>query len=108
MTGEMHESEVTRENFPLHFAVADALGGEVKPFDQYQGPYVVIGDDVRCGAPPYAVAPVGLGVVRLWLCTKDDTFAMIYNEATERSSPEFPLWRPDEVELAVKAARSVA
>lgn len=40
MTGEMHSSEVTRESYPLHFAIADALGGEVRPFDQYQGPYV--------------------------------------------------------------------
>ena len=42
MTGEMHKSEVTREAFPTHFAIADALNGEVRPFDQYQGPYVSV------------------------------------------------------------------
>ncbi len=41
MTGEMHKSEVTREAYPLHFACADAVGGTVEPFDQYQGPYIV-------------------------------------------------------------------
>lgn len=40
MTGEMSQSEVTREAYPLHFAIADRLGGEVRAFDQYQGPYV--------------------------------------------------------------------
>lgn len=40
MTGEMSQSEVTRESFPLHFAIADKFGGEVLAFDQYQGPYV--------------------------------------------------------------------
>ena len=93
MTGEMHESEVTRENFPLHFAIADALDGEVKPFDQYQGPYILT--KAAClwlapAAPPY-----------------DSAFAIIYNEATDRSSAEFPLWGPDEVALAIAAARSV-
>jgi len=93
MTGEMHASEVIRENFPLHFAIAAALGGEVKPFDQYQGPYIL-----TKGAC-------------LWLCTDHDQgpseFATIYNEATKQSSAEFPLWGPDEVELAIGAARSV-
>ncbi len=89
MTGEMHESEVTRENFPLHFAIADALDGEVRPFDQYQGPYIL-----TKGA-------------RLWLCTDDGEWATIYNEATNQSSAKFSLWGPDEVDLAVGAARSV-
>lgn len=41
MTGEMYESEVTRENFPFHFAAADAVdGASVHPFDKYQGPYI--------------------------------------------------------------------
>lgn len=106
MTGEMHESEVTRENFPLYFAIAAALGGEVKPFDQYQGPYVLIGPDVRVGTPPYAVAPVGLGVVRLWLCTDDGVESFVYNEANDKKSEPF-LVGQDETEQAVAAARSV-
>ena len=89
MTGEMHESEVTRENFPLHFAIADALGGEVKPFDQYQGPYIL----TKRGC--------------LWLSTDDGAMATLFNEASGQSSAEFPLWGPDEVALAVGAARSV-
>lgn len=89
MTGEMHKSEVTRENFPLHFAIADALGGEVKPFDQYQGPYILT--KVSC----------------LWLRMQGDQIATIYNEATKQYSTEFPLWGPDEVNLAIGAARSV-
>ena len=89
MTGEMHKSEVTRENFPLHFAIADALGGEVKPFDQYQGPYILT--KAAC----------------LWLNNSSTWFARVYNEAADRSSAEFPLWGPDHVALAIGAARSV-
>lgn len=39
-TGEMGNDDLTRDQWPWHFAVADAIGGEVKPFDQYQGPYI--------------------------------------------------------------------
>ena len=74
MTGEMHESEVTRENFPLHFAIADALDGEVKPFDQWPGTYILLRGAL------------------LWICETDDRkMATIYNEATTQSSAEFPL-----------------
>ncbi len=37
-TGEM--SHVDPDEWPVHKEVADALGGELMPFDQYQGPYV--------------------------------------------------------------------
>jgi hypothetical protein len=41
MTGEMCKDDVTREEFPLHFAVADAVpGASVEPWDVYQGPYI--------------------------------------------------------------------
>jgi hypothetical protein len=40
MTGEMSRDEVTRESYPLHFALGDKLGGTVRPFDQYQGPFL--------------------------------------------------------------------
>ncbi len=89
MTGEMHESEVTCENFPLHFAIAAALGGEVKPFDQYQGPYILTKS--AC----------------LWLCIGDEEMTTIYNEATGRHSAGFPLWGPHVIDFAVGAARSV-
>ncbi len=107
MTGEMFKSEVTRENFPLMFAIADAVKGTVEPFDQYQGPYVCVGRDIRAGSEPYAVAPTGLGVIRLWLCTDDGVQATIYNEAIEMQSNPFLLHRDDTEEYAVYAALSV-
>jgi hypothetical protein len=48
MTGEMSESEVTRERFPAMFRLKDEirqrfdLDVEAKAFDQYQGPYLLI------------------------------------------------------------------
>lgn len=104
MTGEMIRADVTRETWPTHFAIADALGGTVEPFDQYQGPYICVGGDVRIGAEPYAVAPRGLGVVRLWLCRDDGADCYVYNEATEEKSE--PFFELDEW-AAVEAARSV-
>lgn len=107
MTGEMIKSDVTEEAFPVHFAIAKALGGTVEPFDQYQGPYVVIGRDIRVGSEPYATAPTGLGIKRLWLCSLDGTVCTIYNEATDKTSDAF-LWGDDStIEEAINAARSV-
>ena len=103
MTGEMCRSELTAEAYPIHFAIAKALGGSVEPFDQYQGPYVCIGRDVRCGAGPYALAPRGLGIVRLWVCSDDGAVCTVYNEATNKSSAPF-LW--NDKRAAVKAARA--
>jgi hypothetical protein len=100
----MYESDCTRDNYPVHHAVADALGGTVRPFDQYQGPYVVVGPDVRAGSEPYAVAPRGLGVVRLWLCDDGEGRVTVFNEATERESDPF-IW--DDENGAIEAARSV-
>ncbi len=45
MAGEMSQSEVTRESYPLLFALRDALKrrgikSEPRAFDQYQGPYL--------------------------------------------------------------------
>lgn len=90
MTGEMHQSEVTRESFPLHFAVADAVGGEVRAFDQYQGPYIAVP-----------------GKGRLWLMTEDGTFGVIYSQSLDEASGEFLLHGPDSVSEAVHAARSL-
>jgi hypothetical protein len=48
MTGEMSRDEVTRENYPLHFAAADQVkGATVEPFDQYRGPYILVPDKGR-------------------------------------------------------------
>lgn len=45
MAGEMSQSEVTRESYPLLFALRDALkrrgiNSVPRAFDQYQGPYL--------------------------------------------------------------------
>ena len=38
MAGEM--THLDPAEWPIHKAVADALGGRLRPFDQYQGPYI--------------------------------------------------------------------
>jgi hypothetical protein len=75
MTGEMSASEVTREAYPIHFAIADALGGEVRPFDQYQGPYVRIPARGRARS------------TKLWLVyTFDGAAFRVYDAAAHRQS----------------------
>lgn len=101
MAGEMSASEVTRENYPLHFAIADAFNGTVQPFDQYQGPYVMVGAaDMTSGDEPYAV-PVPTRITgghRLWL-TSDDGFELyIYNEANEKKSSPVVLMNQADVD----------
>lgn len=85
MTGEMSQSEVTREAWPIHFAIADALGGEVRAFDQYQGPYVFVPRQGRFRAR------------KLWLNWVANGFARIYDEMSDRWSTAFPYcedWAP--------------
>ena len=104
MTGEMcYIHPITGEDadgnvWAVHAAIAQDLGGTVQPFDQYLGPYVLIGKDVRIGQGPYALAPRGLGVIRLWVCE-----STIYREDTDTQAPYLPY---DEVS-AVLAARSL-
>ncbi len=105
MTGEMYESDLTPDEYPLHFAVARALKGKVRPFDVYQGPYVVIGEDITSGAQPYAYCPRGLGVVRLWIIDDDGGgTCTVYNEANDKISK--PFWW-NSTRAACRAARSV-
>ena len=92
MTGEMCKEEVTREAYPAHFAMADGLNSEVKPFDQYQGPFVQV---------PGA---------RLWLSSEDGAEGYVYNENNDKKSEPFWLHYkdPDTLPLvAVAAAREV-
>ena len=96
MTGEM--VTVVREEWPIHAAIAEAVGGELKPFDVYQGPYIVVGKDVRVGKPPYQLAPKGLGVVRLWV-----GFDYVYREDTDEIEPVLP----GSIEMAVFAAKDL-
>ena len=71
MTGEMSCEEVTRESFPLHFAIADAFNGTVEPFDQYQGPYVLANGQ------------------RFWIIN-DGYYLAVYLETTHRQSEWIP------------------
>ena len=103
----MCASEVTPEAYPLHFAVAKEFGGEVKPFDQYQGPYVVIGGDIRSGSGPYAVAVQGLGVVRLWLCSEDGVWCYWYREDTDKKSDIFLSDHEESESWAIECAREI-
>lgn len=75
MTGEMCESEVTLEAFPLHFAIAKEFNGEVRPFDHYQGPYVF------------------LNGARIWIMPDegDPAILVVFNECALKSSNSFML-----------------
>ena len=89
MTGEMSYDDLTPEEFPLHFAIAEALGGTVRPFDKYQGPYVTV--------------PNG----NLWLIEDGDGFCSVYNERNENQSAMFPGNLAISEAMAVAAAREV-
>ena len=93
MTGEMYAidpitaTEPDGSSWPAHAAMAAALrdaglDATVQPFDQYQGPYVLVGPDVRVGEAPYQLAVQELGVVRLWLCDEG-----VYREDTGEIMP---------------------
>lgn len=92
MTGEMHHSEVTKDAWPLHFAIAKALKGTVHPFDQYQGPYVLTAGG------------------KFWVTSDDGHLAQVYNEHADKVSAPFSPWhRSNAVNCrrAVQAARQV-
>ena len=73
MTGEMHESEVTREEYPYHFAAADLFdGATVRPFGKYQGPSVHIP-----------------GKGRFFLCSDDGVCCEWYSERSDAISYTF-------------------
>lgn len=108
MTGEMawinqDGVDSNGETWEVHAAVASAIGGKLKPFDAYQGPYIVIGPDVVVGDSPYRV-PVHLGSVRLWLALDERGMGQIYREDTGTLSKIFLPW--DE-EAAIEAAREI-
>lgn len=59
-TGEM--SDVDPDEWPIHKKVADALGGELRPFDQYQGPYIAWeGRQIFIGPPENMWSALVLG-----------------------------------------------
>ena len=87
------------QEWSYHAAIAKAVNGTIQPFDQYQGPYVVVGSDIRIGTDPYAIAPSHLGVIRLWIISDEDDFQRIYREDTETTSGH--IW--DEESAAMEA-----
>lgn len=88
MTGEMSAADVTKEAYPLHFAIAEAMNGHVHPFDTYQGPYVL------CEGG------------KLWIVDSGDA-AKVFNERNDRSSEEFWPHGPSACRQAQLAARSI-
>ena len=87
VTGE----EPDGTTWATHAAIAKAVGGTVQAFDQYQGPYVVVGRDCRVGRVgkvPYGLE--GYGIKRLWVQTQGDGSVTVYREDTQETSPPFP------------------
>lgn len=93
MTGEMSREEVTRENYPMHFAIADAFAGSVKPFDQYLGPYILLPD-----------------AEKLWIQLHSDNYQLVvFNDGNDEISTPFPPYINLEKlnKAALEAAREV-
>lgn len=86
--GGQSPEDVSREEYPIWYIIADALGGTVEPFDVYQGPYITV--------------PGNEG--RLFIVTEDGVTAQVWNEHTNAISDEF--WVEDE-NTAVDAAISI-
>ena len=106
VTGETPDGEV----YSLHAAIAKAVGGTIQPFDVYQGPYVLVGNDVRLGDRPYQYAPRGLGVVRLWVSPDEewpDYLVHVYREDTDTLSDYFEAYAPHAEQYAAQAALSL-
>lgn len=114
MTGEMHHidqdgNDSNGECWPIHAAVAKALRDEgydatLQPFDQYQGPYILVGKDMRVGQRLYQLAVQNMGVIRLWLTATVHGAAVICREDTDTSSDAFV---PDDIETAICCAKEL-
>jgi hypothetical protein len=94
MTGEMgfidqDGKDSNGDHWELHAKIAKAVGGELRPFDVYQGPYILVD-----GA-------------RLWVCADDnhpEIAFRVYREDTEESSEMF--WY-DDYERAIEYAKEL-
>ena len=112
MTGEMHSItqkgiDSNGDSWPTHAAIARAVKGKLKPFDVYQGPYIVVGHDMIAGTAPYPALARGLGVVRLWLTESDEnsrSMVRIWREDTDTVSD--PFWYED-TRAACREARKL-
>jgi len=108
MTGEMYSInqdglDNDGNEWVIHAAIAKAVGGTLQPFDQYQGPYILVGGDVRIGSRPYQLAVQGLGIVRLWLGVDEDDMPCIYREDTDET---VSYW-PDDETTAIETVRGM-
>ncbi|MHA2253519.1 MAG: hypothetical protein ACXAD7_24385 [Candidatus Kariarchaeaceae archaeon] len=107
MTGEMHYidpktgKDSNGDTWIYHAAIAQSLGGTIKPFDVYQGPYIVFGEDMTVGNSPYEMPVQHLGIIRLWVTEVDD-LPVIYREDTEKY---IPFWNCEDD--AIEAAREL-
>jgi len=109
MTGEMYsitEDGVYSDGdkWSLHVAVAQAVGGSLKPFDRYQGPYIVIGEDIKTGHTPYEYPVMHVGATRLWICKEKNGLAKIYREDTDMTSESFH-WEDED--MAIRLAKEL-
>ena len=99
MTGEMYHidqdgKDDSGNEWTMHAAIAKALRDEgydatLQPFDQYQGPYILVGKDIRVGNAPYRLAVQNMGVIRLWIVAHDDPVSQIQREDTDTLSESF-------------------
>ena len=93
MTGEMYHidqegKDDSGNEWTMHAAIAKALRAEgydatLQPFDQYQGPYILVGKDVRLGQRPYQLTVQNMGVIRLWLTQTEDEWPCVWREDTD-------------------------
>jgi len=113
MTGEMFwiNPETGEDSnggcWPIHLAVAKAVGGELKPFDVYQGPYISVGVDLRIGNTPYSIPVQNQKCIRLWVVNVEDYDAAIYREDTDTQSYAFCAFSGDVAFEAKHAALSL-
>ena len=109
MTGQMYHIdpitgvEPDGTTWPLHAAIAQAIGGTVQTFDQYQGPYILVGSDIRVGTQRYQLAVQHMGVKRLWVCNEGDCVYLWREDTDTRSEPFFI----DETDWAIELATTL-
>ena len=117
MTGEMYHidqegKDDSGNEWTMHAAIAKASRAEgydatLQPFDQYQGPYILVGKDIRVGEHPYRLAVQNMGVIRLWISPDNDDqngSTLIYREDTNTLSRLF--WDED-IESAIACAKGL-
>jgi len=94
MTGEMSyintETGIDSngEHWPIQHAIAKAIGGELKPFDSYQGPYITVGRHLTVSNSPYAIPVQHLGIIRLWVIP-DEIGGQVYREDNDQICPYY-------------------